>query len=671
MRFSVTLPSLAAVCIVASMCATSSAAEFKNDRDRVRQLANTVATGEWTERQDALAALVDEHGPYAVNGLLRWIGTNADIDAREKAVYAMRRLKGDAVLAMLAALHSGDAMVRRNLCLVLEVAGDARCVPALTTLAANDGDVIVRQMAAAALAKLGGGASDAATAWKQLANHALGARPADDGANAVFFWNGKEVAARACTPEIYGPAYARLFAEEAVALAPSDTEAQRALLAAYAALLKAIEPLGPAPDAPAAAEGDAAAADEAEDSMEDSGDAEDSDESEDDAPEADGGNGQDDGGEDEEGEAEEGDAEDAEVETAPAVELDEADALAWRSLQPLIADLLRLGGAMGPRAKGAAADLAVEPMAGATELLRSPDKRYRYMAALSLARAGAAPDVVTALADAIREGAVRQVLVISDDPAEINELVAMVDTRDRDAVGEKTGAMGIVRAKESPKDCVIIRTSVKDVPADHIVGILARDVRTKDCAIVLICSESERERIAGMFGDKVVAVLAAPVSKGMLEPALAAAFDKAKLNDERMAADDFARKAAQALAQLDAQSLRPATSALIAAVGREDVVQVPALYALGKLGAPEAEGAALGVFLNASASGEARVAAATALGGVLEDNTGTAGSITALRGALDSADAALRGAAALALGGAKALSVADRSAMLLARAVKY
>ena len=49
MRFSVTLPSLAAVCIVASLCATSSAAEFKNDRDRVRQLANTVATGEWTE----------------------------------------------------------------------------------------------------------------------------------------------------------------------------------------------------------------------------------------------------------------------------------------------------------------------------------------------------------------------------------------------------------------------------------------------------------------------------------------------------------------------------------------------------------------------------------------------------------------------------------------------
>lgn len=663
MRFSVTLPSLATVCIVASLCATSSAAEFKNDRDRVRQLANTVATGEWTERQEALGALVDEHGPYAVNGLLRWIGTNADIDAREKAVYAMRRLKGDAVLAMLAALHSDDAMVRRNLCLVLEVAGDARCVPALTTLAANDADVIVRQMASAALAKLGGGASDAATAWKQLANHALGARPADDGANAVFFWNGKEVASRACTPEIYGPAYARLFAEEAIKLAPSDADAQRSLLAAYAALLKAIEPLGPAPDAPAADDG-------AGDAMEESGESEETDESEDsdeESTEADGGNGQDDAGEGED----EGEDTEEEVEAAPAVTLDDADALAWRSLQPLIADLLRLGGAMGPRAKGAAADIAVEPIAGATDLLRSPDKRYRYMAALSLARAGASQDVVTALADAIAEGSVRQVLVISDNPAEINELIAMIDTRERDAVGEKTGAMGIVRAKESPKDCVIIRTSVKDVPADHIVGILARDVRTKDCAVVLICNESERERIAGMFGDKVVAVLAAPVSKGMLEPALAAAFDKAKLNDERIAADEFARKAAEALAKLDAQSLRPATSALIGAVGREDAVQVPALMALAKLGAPEAEGPALGVFLNASASAQARVAAATTLGGVLEDNTGTAGSITALRGALDSTDAALRGAAALALGGAKALSVADRSAMLLARAIKY
>ncbi|MBK6941806.1 MAG: HEAT repeat domain-containing protein [Planctomycetes bacterium] len=664
MRFSVTLPSLAAVCIVASLCATSSAAEFKNDRDRVRQLANTVATGEWTERQEALGALVDEHGPFAVNGLLRWIGTNADIDAREKAVYAMRRLKGDAVLAMLAALHSDDAMVRRNLCLVLEVAGDARCVPALTTLAANDVDVIVRQMASAALAKLGGSAGDAASAWKQLAIHALGARPADDGANAVFFWNGKEVASRACTPEIYGPAYARLFAEEAIKLAPSDVDAQRSLLAAYAALLKAIEPLGPAPDAPAAA------ADEGSgDEVEEAGESESSEESEDsdeEMTEADGGNGQDDAGE---GEGAEEEVE--EVEVAPAVTLDEADALAWRSLQPLISDLLRLGGAMGPRAKGAAADIAVEPMAGATDLLRSPDKRYRYMAALSLARGGASQDVVTALADAIAEGSVRQVLVISDDPAEINELVAMIDTRERDAVGEKTGAMGIVRAKESPKDCVIIRTSVKDVPADHIVGILARDVRTKDCAVVLICTESERERIAGMFGDKVAAVLAAPVSKGMLEPALAAAFDKAKLNDERIAADDFAHKAAEALAKLDAQSLRPATSALIGAVGREDAVQVPALMALAKLGAPEAEGAALGVFLNASASADARVAAATALGGVLEENTGTAGSITALRGALDSADASLRGAAALALGGAKALSLADRSAMLLARAVKY
>lgn len=670
MRFSVTLPSVAAVCIVASLCATSSAAEFKNDRDRVRQLANTVATGEWTERQEALGSLVDEHGPYAVNGLLRWIGTNADIDAREKAVYAMRRLKGDAVLAMIAALHSNDAMVRRNLCLVLEVAGDARCVPALTTLAANDSDVIVRQMASAALAKVGGTAGDAAAAWKQLAVHALGARPADDGANAVFFWNGKEVASRACTPEIYGPAYARLFAEESLALAPSDADAQKTLLAAYAALLKAIEPLGPAPDAGVVAEGDSG------DSMEESGEADSGDETEDagDESDADGGNGQANGGDaqDEGAEVEiEAEGEEAAEAAAPAVELAEADAMAWRALQPLIADLLRLGGAMGPRAKGASADLAVEPMAGATDLLRSPDKRYRYMAALSLAKAGASAEVVTALGDAIAEGSIRQVLVISDDPAELNELVAMVDTRERDAVGEKTGAMGIVRAKESPKDCVIIRTSVKDVPADHIVGILARDVRTKDCSVVLVCTESERERIAGMFGDKVAAVLAAPVSKGMLEPALAAAFDKAKLNDERIAADDFARKAAEALAKLDGAALRPATAALIAAVGREDAVQVPALLALGKVGAPEAEGAALGVFLNSAASAEARVAAATALGGVLEENTGTAGSVTALRAALDSADAALRGAAALALGGAKALSVADRSALLLARGVDY
>jgi AmiR/NasT family two-component response regulator len=668
MRFSVTLPSVAAVCFVASLCATSSAAEFKNDRDRVRELAKTVATGEWTERQEALGALVDEHGPFAVNGLLRWIGTNADIDAREKAVYAMRRLKGDAVLAMLAALHSDDAMVRRNLCLVLEAAGDARCVPALTALAANDTDVIVRQMASAALAKLGGGGTDAASAWKQLAAHALGARPADDGANAVFFWNGKEVANRACTPEIYGPAYARLFAEEAVKLAPSDVDAQRTLLAAYAGLLNAIAPLGPAPEA-AADEGGAAE----ETSEEGSGESE---SMEGEEPEADGGNGgaQDEGDDaQDEGEvvAEEIVEVEGEAEVAPTVELNDADATAWRSLQPMIADLLRLGGAMGPRNKGAADDIAVEPVAGAADMLRSPDKRYRYMAALSLARGGASTDVVTALADAIAEGSIRQVLVISDNPAEINELVAMVDNRERDAVGEKTGAMGIVRAKESPKDCVIIRTSIKDVPADHIVGILARDVRTKDCAVVLICAESERERIAGLFGDKVAAVLAAPVSKGMLEPALAAAFEKAKLNDERMAADDFARKAAEALAKLDASALRPATSALIGAVGREDAVQVPALMALAKLGAPEAEGAALGVFLNSAASGEARVAAAMALGGVLEDNSGTAGSITALRAALDSADAALRGAAALALGGAKALSVADRSALLLARAVKY
>ncbi len=566
-------------------------AQKVDDRARIAELAAQAVTGEWQAQQDAVAALAQEHGPFAVNGLLRWIGSRADVDSRVLAVYAVRRLGPQATLPLLAGLHSEDAMVRRNICLALAEMGDGRARAGLLAVAEHDKDELAATQAQKALEALGGApVGDACGALAAFAVDACSGW--SDDVLEVFFWNGKEIAHRPVSAALYGPAYAKLFAEDALRLDSASTAAHQALVAAYQAMQQAIAA------------------------------------------------------------AEEGSAD-------------------WEAELPKVADLLALGGAA---AEGAPEESTyeAEPCSGAEDLIDSPDKRLRYKAALALAGTDHSENVVTTLASALSESAVRQILVVDADRDELNGLVALLTGRDSFAIGATTGAQGLVRAKAQPvKDAIIVRSSLEDVPADQFVDSLSRDVRTKEVPVIVVAEESEVERVQGELGDKVLTVVPAPITLPVIQPALDAAFEKAALNDERMEAEQFARKAAEALAGLDGAVLAPAVSALVGALGRADEIQIPVLKALAKVGPAEAQGKVASLFADSAASPEARVAAAQALAGVLERHAAAPVTMSALLAALAGEDAALRSAAARVLGVAQSVTPEERAKLLLEYGLRY
>src|SRR5690606_25738564 len=248
--------------------------------------------------------------------------------------------------------------------------------------------------------------------------------------------------------------------------------------------------------------------------------------------------------------------------------------------------------------------------------------------------------------------------------AELNRRLALLKSRDVEAVGATTAAMGLIRAKTTPvKDLVVVSSSVSDIPLDRFVGNLRRDARSQDVPVIVTADEGEVAQLEEVLGSDVVAVVPGTITLPVLKPSLDAAFETAVLNDQRMQAEQFSRQAAEALAAMDASALAPATDALVSAIGRDDAVQGPALHALAKIGPAAAEEPALAVFSNSEASTEARVAAAAALGGTLARHGGSLDTRKVLERALGSDDAAIRSAAARALGCA-ALSAGERTALL-------
>lgn len=340
----------------------------------------------------------------------------------------------------------------------------------------------------------------------------------------------------------------------------------------------------------------------------------------------------------------------------------------WEAEITSLDTLLHLGG-VGPEPE------APEPfdpseVEGAPGTLESQDKRLRYNKAL-LDYASATPRVVEVLAQALSESAIRHILVVDPDPEERNALVASLTGPDRFAVGAATGAQGLMRAKATPvKDVIVLRSSIRDIPVDRVVLSLKRDYRTEDVPVIVIARESEVDALETALGDDVLAVVPS-ASPSVLEPALASAFDRVALNDQRLSAETVAAQAARALASLDGDALAPAADALVAAIDRSDEIRIPALWALAKLGAAAGQAPAARLLSDESASTEARVGAAHALAGILERHPMLPGTEAILRRSLESEDLPVRNAAARALGHARSLSPAERGELLLSRAFSF
>lgn len=569
--------------------ARADAASQQDDPERIATLATQLIHGEYEQQVAARETLSADFGPYAVNGLLRYIGTSSDVEERVGAIYALRRLGTEATFSLIAAFHSGDATLRRNLCQVLGASGDLRAVATLTCAVEHDEDPLVRAEAAAAAMRLGSSPGDGVKRLLDLA-HAFMAKSsevilADESHERVFFWTGRKVGSATVSEEVYPYAYARLFAEDALRAMPDSADALATLVAAYDGMREAMG--------------------------------------------------------DDEGAAE---------------------------LAARIDDLRLLGGS-GPALDDVPA-FDASAIEGAGGSISSGDKRLRYLAALK--SGGSSADVVEVLGHALSENAIRQVLVVDNNVESLNAVVGMLRTRDTYAIGASTAAMGLIRAKEAPvKDAILLRTTLSDIPVAQIISSLGRDFRTQDVPVIVIANEREVEALQVELGDKVVAVVPAPVNAAVLTPVLASAFDRMALNDARMDAVTLSQHAANALAALDGSVLAPATAGIVSAVGRDDAVQIPALRALAKLGSNDGQRPALGVFTNEAASVEARVAAAIALGGILARNAALPETLAALEKALQGEDAALRTAAARALGQARGLDTKARGGLLMEHRLTY
>lgn len=356
------------------------------------------------------------------------------------------------------------------------------------------------------------------------------------------------------------------------------------------------------------------------------------------------------------------------VAAADALRAAIADDEDWSAEAARLDTLVQLGGAgAAPEAPEAFDVAAVE---GASGTLDSSDKRLRYNKALTSYKSGS-PDVVEVLGRALSESAIRQILVVDPNPESLNALVSGLRTVDTYAVGASTGAQGLARAKSAPvKDVIILRSTLRDVPVDRLVGAFSRDHRTADAAIIVISSEAEADALETALGDKVVAVVPS-AGLGVLRPALDTAFDRVTLNDERLSAATISRQAAEALASLSGAQLAPASEALVGAIGRADDVQIPALRALGKVGAAEGQVPAAQLLADDGASAPARAAAGLALAGILEKHPMRPSTEVALRKALGNDDVDVRNAAARALGRAQSLGTAQRSKLLLGEALEF
>lgn len=261
-----------------------------------------------------------------------------------------------------------------------------------------------------------------------------------------------------------------------------------------------------------------------------------------------------------------------------------------------------------------------------TAALADPMKAARYAAAFaacSVAPAGPFPNcdrVVPNLAQALGEDSTRQVLVVDDNPATRNQLVADLGARGWFAVSAETGPSGVVRLREYPvEDMVIIRASLGSMSPADFIAYIRRDSAMEKVIVVLLCEAAERAACEATFGSAVAGIITAPLVADAYEPALRALLGE-PADPARVAARATAARAATCLAHMSPaggpMASAGACEALAACLTKDDAIRVPAMQALGRIGNPATLAGLRAVLADASASEAARGEAAVAIGRV-------------------------------------------------------
>ncbi|MCB9891773.1 MAG: HEAT repeat domain-containing protein [Planctomycetes bacterium] len=508
------------------------------DADAIQALVKKSLSADYNERSAANAELMSKHGEYAVPFLVDALG-NADNDAEQSyAILALDRIGRAATLPLLAVLQSESALLRRNAAAALLYIEDTRALPALLALAANDEDAAVREVAARAVAKLGGSADASAvdTYLSQCEGYLTGKNSQlRDGDIRPVLWSWQEgkLVPRDVPAAIFPYELSKDFAYRALDVDPQSEAAVVALTRAYSAIKAVV----------ASADGDEALAGVAAK-----------------LPQID----------------------DAMFAAGPAVVRAAYAANVSDGLVPAAKEALDvLAKVEDP------SDLQGSPL---LESLESNDKRLRYGAAIALSSMGAKlepqkrQEVIAALGDAVREQSRRIVQVIDSS-----------DAADGIARNASSGAKGlVVEASKSaltelpmltrfPPDVLVLEEKLENLLVDDVLRWMAkRPERFANTKVVLITKD--KAAAEQTWGDKINGYIEGGLSVEGLRAAVDTVLDGVPLrNDE---ADQVAAKAADAISKLDPKvyPVADASAQLIEAAGLKEAVAVASLEALANAG---------------------------------------------------------------------------------------
>jgi HEAT repeat protein len=536
--------------------------ERQDDKDAIRELLDGIESDDVLVRRRALRQLSAKHGEYAVQYMLHGLGDPNNDDKRVKYLHALTEMSTDVVLPLIAALRTEDEFLRRNIALTLGHIGDPRAAAALTRTADKDGDPGVQQ-AARAGAKKCGSTGDAHALFLALgedyhARRASVLRAMDYSAVVWSYQDG--LVATPCSRSVYPDELSKNAYHDAMNADPES-------LAARAGIARAYISQGAIVSALAAQNADVSSlAEQLAEGM-------------------------------------------LAVNTlgTDAVDL----ALAW-----CVTGKDSSTGAAACRVLGR---MATGSTRGLQAALTSGDGALRSEAAVALGqvshREGVALSQATiaALGEAVGREVLRIGVVIDSDEARGEAVAAALTDAGMVAHHWKTGASGIALLHRVPGvDVILVADTLDDLTADQVLDEVARDDRTANVPVVMICSDTETA--ADTWGERCAAYITGAGDTAAVEETMADTF-----NEDRTRANDVAARAAgtiRSLAQAGRDLADSVDGVSAALVGRPDEVTIPAIGALAVLGGADQLAALTDVIADSERSDAVRIAAAGALGDI-------------------------------------------------------
>ncbi|MFY9343150.1 MAG: HEAT repeat domain-containing protein, partial [Planctomycetota bacterium] len=526
----------------------------------------TDKASDYGTRQAAVNKLIAEHGEFAVPALVGKLGNPDDADGQILAILALQDLRSAAVLPLVEALKSSNALVVQNAAAALSHIGDSRATPAMAALA-NDDRAPVRDIASKFLGKQKAAGNAVDLLLAQSAEYLAGIVPVGGYSEVVWSLRDDKLVATDVPALLYPTELAKACAADAVRLSPSSLPARSALAQANLAQANMIEA--------AIAQGD-----EASKPLE---------------PVA------------------------AELKIAAlATGVDAVRAALDAGVSRGLAPVAR--GAIDALSQIESADSVAQSSLLAA-LQQSTDKGVRYAAAEALVRASGGvrvpqnDAVVAVLAEAVTEESVRTIQVIA--PALDTRAAVEATGKQRGfAVDASADALSGMRSLlVNPNvDVVVINEILPDRQPEDVIVNIKKDSRMANTRIVIVAKDEAAAK--ARFGDSV-GVIVAPLTPANLVEAVNKALEGATTPGNARA-EAYAAKASSALLAIAANkgAIASAVANLVSQLNRGDAVAVPAAKALGHGAGAEALPGLVGA-LGGGGSVDLKKAAADACGSIL------------------------------------------------------